>query len=197
MTKGQQTRQHIIQQAATLFNQRGYIGSSISDVMQCTGLQKGGIYRHFQSKEQLALAAFDYAQQQNTSQLLAAVAAETDAVQKLLAFISAFHTLTLHPPVPGGCPVLNTIVDSDDGDPALRERVVAVVSGWEQLIERIVADGVARGSLRRDIDPQAVATVLIASLEGGILLARAHRSPVYLQHAVDHLVQYVRRDLAA
>ena len=197
MTKGQQTRQHIIQQAATLFNQRGYIGSSISDVMQCTGLQKGGIYRHFQSKEQLALAAFDYAQQQNTSQLVAAVAAETDAVQKLLAFISAFHTLTLHPPVPGGCPVLNTIVDSDDGDPALRERVVAVVSGWEQLIERIVADGVARGSLRRDIDPQAVATVLIATLEGGILLARAHRSSVYLQHAVDHLVQYVRRDLAA
>ena len=197
MTKGQQTRQHIIQQAATLFNQRGYIGSSISDVMQCTGLQKGGIYRHFQSKEQLALAAFDYAQQQNTSQLLAAVAAETDAVQKLLAFISAFHTLTLHPPVPGGCPVLNTIVDSDDGDPALRERVVAVVRGWQQLIERIVADGMARGSLRRDIDPQAVATVLIATLEGGILLARAHRSPVYLQHAVDHLVQYVRRDLAA
>jgi TetR/AcrR family transcriptional regulator, transcriptional repressor for nem operon len=197
MTKGEQTRQHIIQQAATLFNQRGYIGSSISDVMQCTGLQKGGIYRHFQSKEQLALAAFDYAQQQNTSQLVAAVAAETDAVQKLLAFISAFHTLTLHPPVPGGCPILNTIVDSDDGDPALRERVVAVVRGWEQLIERIVADGVARGSLRCDIDPQTVASVLIATLEGGILLARAHRSPVYLQHAVDHLVQYVRRDLAA
>jgi len=197
MTKGEQTRQHIIQQAATLFNQRGYIGSSISDVMQYTGLQKGGIYRHFQSKEQLALAAFDYAQQQNTSQLVAAVAAETDAVQKLLAFISAFHTLTLHPPVPGGCPVLNTIVDSDDGDPALRERVVAVVRGWQQLIERIVADGVARGSLRRDIDPQAVASVLIAALEGGILLARAHRSPLYVQHAVDHLLMYVRRDLAA
>jgi TetR/AcrR family transcriptional regulator, transcriptional repressor for nem operon len=197
MTKGEQTRQHIIQEAATLFNQRGYIGSSISDVMQCTGLQKGGIYRHFESKEQLALAAFDYAQQQSTSQLLAAVVAETDPVQKLLAFISAFHAFTLRPPVPGGCPILNTIVDSDDGDPALRERVVAVVSGWEELIERIVADGVAQGSLRSDIDPWAVATVLIATLEGGILLARAHRSPVYLQYAVDHLLMYVRRDLAA
>src|SRR5262245_65331547 len=112
MTKGEQTRQHIIQQAATLFNQRGFIGSSISDVMQCTGLQKGGIYRHFESKEQLALAAFDYAQQQSTNRLLEAVAAETDAVQKLLAFISAFHALTLHPPVPGGCPILTTIIDS-------------------------------------------------------------------------------------
>ena len=197
MSKGEQTRQHIIQEAATLFNQHGYIGSSISDLMQCTGLQKGGIYRHFQSKEQLALAAFDYAQQQSTSRLVAAVAAETDAVQKLLAFIHAFHTFTLHPPVPGGCPILNTIVDSDDGDPALRERVVAVVSGWQQLIEHIVADGVARGSVRSDIDPQAVATLIIATLEGGILLARAHRSPIYLQHVVDHLVQYLRRDVAA
>ena len=197
MTKGQQTRQHIIQQAATLFNQRGYIGSSISDVMQYTGLQKGGIYRHFQSKEQLALAAFDYAQRQSTCRLVEAVAAETDAVQQLLAFIDAFHTLTLHPPVPGGCPILNTIVDSDDGDVALRERVVTVVAEWEQLIERIVADGMARGSIRRDADPQAVATLIIATLEGGILLARAHRSLVYLQHVVDHLVQYVRRDVAA
>jgi AcrR family transcriptional regulator len=197
MSKGEQTRQHIIQQAATLFNQRGYIGSSISDVMQCTGLQKGGIYRHFQSKEQLALAAFDYAQQQSTSRLVEAMAAETDAVQKLLAFINAFHALTLHPPVPGGCPILNTIVDSDDGDPALRDRVVAVVSGWEQLIARIVADGVAQGSIRRDIDPQAVATLIIATLEGGILLAQAHGSPVYLQHTVDHLLMYVRRDVTA
>jgi len=197
MTKGQQTRQYIIQQAATLFNQRGYSGSSISDVMECTGLKKGGIYRHFQSKEQLALAAFDYAQQQSTSRLVEAVAAETDAVQKLLAFITAFHALTVHPPVPGGCPIVNTIVDSDDGDPALRARVVAVVSAWEQLIARIVADGIAQGSIRRDVDPQAVATLIIATLEGGILLARAHQSPVYLQHTVDHAVQYVRRELAA
>src|SRR5215212_10982485 len=103
MTKGEQTRQHIIQEAATLFNQRGYTGSSISDVMQHTGLQKGGIYRHFESKEQLALAAFDYAQQQSTTQLMAAVAAETNAVKQLLAFITAFYALTLNPPVPGGC----------------------------------------------------------------------------------------------
>ena len=65
------------------------------------------------------------------------------------------------------------------------------------LIARIVVDGVAQGSIRRDIDPQAVATLIIATLEGGILLARAHQSAVSMQHTVDHLVQYVRRDVAA
>ena len=74
---------------------------------------------------------------------------------------------------------------------------MAVVTEWEQMLERIVTDGMARGSIRSDIDPQAVATLIIATLEGGILLAQAHQSPVYLQRTADHLVQYVRRDLAA
>ena len=54
MSKGQLTRQRIIAQAAPLFNQRGYEGCSINDVMAATGLEKGGIYRHFESKEELA-----------------------------------------------------------------------------------------------------------------------------------------------
>jgi TetR/AcrR family transcriptional repressor of nem operon len=165
--------------------------------MECTGLKKGGIYRHFTSKEQLALAAFDYAQQQSTARLEAAVAAETGAVEQLLAFVAAFQAITLRPPVPGGCPILNTIVDSDDGDPALRERVLGVVTKWQALIERIVAEGIAQGSVRESVDPSAVASLLIATIEGGILLSRAHRSPVYIQHAVDHLVHYIQRDVAA
>ncbi len=170
ITKGEQTRQHIIQQAATLFNQRGYTGASINDVMAITGLQKGGIYRHFQSKEELALAAFDFAQQQSTQRLEAAVQGETNAIQQLLAFIHAFHALTLRSPLPGGCPIFNTIVDSDDGDPALRERALAVVTHWEALIRQIVTQGIQAGTVRATIDPQAVATVLISTVEGAILL---------------------------
>lgn len=197
MTKGEQTRQRIVRQAATLFNQRGFTGSSISDVMTCTGLQKGGIYRHFDSKEQLALAAFDYAQAQSTNRLEAAVAAETGATRKLLAFVEAFRAITLDPPVPGGCPILNTIVDSDDGDPALRARVLDVITRWEALIISVVEAGIADGNVRANIDPQAVATLMIATMEGGILLSRAHRSKAYLQHVVQHLVNYIERDVAA
>src|SRR2546425_5085393 len=61
MSKGKQTRQRIVVEAANLFNRRGYKGSSLKDVMEATGLEKGGIYRHFSSKEELAAAAFDHA----------------------------------------------------------------------------------------------------------------------------------------
>src|SRR6202045_1484742 len=60
MTKGEQTRREIVQKAAPLFNQKGYEGTSLSDLMKATGLQKGGIYRHFSSKEELAGEVFDY-----------------------------------------------------------------------------------------------------------------------------------------
>ena len=59
-TKGERTREGIVAAAAPLFNQRGYAASSMSDVMAATGLEKGGIYRHFESKDELALAAFDH-----------------------------------------------------------------------------------------------------------------------------------------
>jgi len=54
MRKGEHTRQEIIRKAAPIFNQRGYDGAALSDLMRATGLEKGGIYRHFSSKEALA-----------------------------------------------------------------------------------------------------------------------------------------------
>jgi AcrR family transcriptional regulator len=61
MTKGEETRQTIVEKAAALLNQRGFSGFSMSALMEATGLEKGGIYRHFDSKEQLASEAFEYA----------------------------------------------------------------------------------------------------------------------------------------
>src|ERR1700733_15617000 len=61
MRKGEQTRLEIIRKAAPIFNQKGYSGAALSDLMRATGLEKGGIYRHFDSKEELAADAFDHA----------------------------------------------------------------------------------------------------------------------------------------
>jgi TetR/AcrR family transcriptional repressor of nem operon len=59
--KGEETRQEIIRKAAPIFNRKGYSGAALSDLMRATGLEKGGIYRHFESKEELAGDAFDHA----------------------------------------------------------------------------------------------------------------------------------------
>src|SRR5215475_5890925 len=73
MTKGDDTRREIVEKAAPLFNQKGFEGTSMSDLMRVTGLQKGGIYRHFSSKEELASEAFDYAWQKAVERRLEGV----------------------------------------------------------------------------------------------------------------------------
>ncbi len=58
-TKGAQTKAHIVAAAAPLFNVRGFAGTSMNDILDATGLEKGGVYRHFASKDEIAVAAFD------------------------------------------------------------------------------------------------------------------------------------------
>lgn len=197
MSKGQETRKQIIQQAAELFNKRGFQGASISDVMESTGLQKGGIYRHFENKEQLALAAFDYAQSQYSQRLQAAMAEQQDGLAKLRAFVETFCSIAAQPPLAGGCPVMNTIVDNDDGDPALGMRAKEVIGNWQSQLEAAIQLGISQGSVKANLESRRTAAVIIASLEGGILLSRAHQDISYMQYNYEHILRFIEAEVAA
>src|SRR5215471_8423377 len=115
MPKGQRTRERIVAEAASLFNQRGFDGSSMSELMEATGLEKGGIYRHFSSKEELAAEAFDYACKAALDILMHDLDRVPNSVDKLRQFIANF--VDRRPAIPGGCPLMNTALDADDGNP--------------------------------------------------------------------------------
>lgn len=191
MSKGERTRQRIVAQAAPVFNTYGYSGTSMAELTRATGLEKGGIYNHFPSKEALALAAFDYAVGVVGERIAAAVAGKERATDRLLAMVGFFAEYVERPPVAGGCPILNTAVEADDTEPALRARAQAAMTGLQKLIGATVKQGVARGELRADADPRAVATVLTATLEGAIMLGRLYQDPAQMLHVVAHLTAYV------
>src|ERR1700734_1624815 len=134
MKKGDRTRERIIRQAAPLFNQRGYEGSSMQEIMAATSLEKGGIYRHFESKEELAAEAFDYAWRTVSSTRRKGMAEIPNEVDRLKHHVANFLEA---PNFPGGCPVLNTGVDSDDGNPILRERVRRALQDWRAFVAGI------------------------------------------------------------
>src|SRR4051812_41982321 len=114
MSKGERTREHIVERAIPVFNCRGYAGTSMSDILSATGLNKGGIYHHFESKEALALASFERAVELIAERLSAAVDAESHAADKLQAVLRVFVRNVDDAPFEGGCPLLNTAVESDD-----------------------------------------------------------------------------------
>ena len=103
MSKGEETRQRIVAEAAKVFNEHGFEGGSLSELMQATGLEKGGIYRHFSSKVEIAAAAFDYAWQGAMDAQMHDLDLIPNRVDRLTRFIANF--VDRRPPVPGGCPL--------------------------------------------------------------------------------------------
>lgn len=197
MRKGESTRERIIEQTAPLFNKAGFFGASMSDIMAATGLQKGGIYNHFSSKEELALEAFDHATSCVTGRVASILETNAGAVDRLAAFGELFASFHLDPPIAGGCPILNTAVESDDAHPALRERAQQALDRWRTRIGKVVAQGISTGELRPNLDADVVATRLIATLEGGLMMSRLYGDPVHVRRAAEFVKDYVERDLAA
>jgi TetR/AcrR family transcriptional repressor of nem operon len=188
-SKGQKTRERIVAEAANLFNQRGFEGSAMSDLMAATGLEKGGIYRHFSSKEELAAEAFDYAWKSAFETRIHDLEQVPNSIEKLKRFIVNF--INGRPAVPGGCPVLNTAVEADDGNLLLRDRVRAAWREWRDYLAEIVAAGLKRKEIRPEVDPKQVATLLISSLEGALMIARLERNKEALLTAQSHLERYL------
>ncbi len=178
MTKGETTRQQIIRKAAPVFNQRGFAGASMHDIMQATGLEKGGIYRHFETKQQLAAETFRYSLDQAIQARIADLDPQAPALAQLRHMVQAFAERPS--PVPGGCPIMNTAVDADDTNPELLLLAREGVQAWKSRIVATVCAGIQSGQICPGTNPQALANLLVATLEGALLLARleATRQPL-------------------
>jgi AcrR family transcriptional regulator len=181
MRKGDLTRQRIIAQSAPIFNQRGFAGCSMQDVMEATGLEKGGLYRHFNGKEELAAEAFRYSVER-------AVKLRTDhldrthgSVELLRSFVEQFVETTSA--LRGGCPLMNTAIDADDGNPVLRDLAREGFSEWRARLSGIVEEGIRRGEIRRKTVPRRVANTMIATLEGALMMSRLDGKKTALKDA--------------
>jgi len=181
MTKGEETRQTIIERAAPLFNQLGFHGCSMSDIMEATGLEKGGIYRHFSSKEEIAEESFRYSLEATIKLRSSGVPQYASPVETLRALIENFvHTPS---PIKGGCPLMNTATDADDGNEKLRALVREAFKAWRERLAAILKTAIAMGEITRRTDVDWLANTMIMTLEGAVMLSRLERRKEPLLHA--------------
>lgn len=193
MSKGEETRQHIIEKAAALFNQHGYEGTALSDLMEATDLRKGGIYRHFDSKEELAEEAFDHAWNLAWRTRVQGLDAIPNSIDRLKKLVKNF--VEVKPPLPGGCPLLNTAIETDDGNAKLRARAREALSAWREMIESTVTSGIEKGEIREDANAVEAAMLMIASLEGALMMSRLTHSDQPLGTVRAHLEEYLEKNL--
>ncbi len=190
MRKGEQTRQEIIRKAAPIFNQKGYDGAALSDLMRATGLEKGGIYRHFESKEELAGDAFDHAWKVAMDARFEGTEKIPNTVDRLKQIVRNFRDRRTGL-VPGGCPLLNTAVDCDDGNPKLRAKARQALSAWLDRMQSIAEEGKRRGEILSDVDSMKLATLIAGTLEGSHMVSRLQKQEEPRDLAVRHLEEYL------
>lgn len=197
MRKGEQTHNAIIEQAVDVFNRQGFAGTSIGDLMDATGLSKGAIYNHFANKDDLALQVFDYAVGKLQERVAEAIrGVPRHAVHRLVAVVELYRDYLDNAVFAAGCPVLNTSVEADDTHPALRKRAQVVMDMWLDWLIRTVERGIQEGQIRPDADAEQAAMLIIASLEGGVMISKLYADSSHLNLVVDFLVDYIQTNLA-
>lgn len=192
MRKGDITREHIIEKSAEILNKQGYFGLSISDIMRATGLQKGGIYNHFENKDEIAKEAFLYAASVVSKRFREAVASKKTAYEQLIAVLAVYENVVYEPPFTGGCPVMNMAIESDDAHPELREIVKDAMAEFLDFIASIIRRGIERGEFKTNLDIDALSSLVTSSIEGGVMLSKLFGNNRYIRENVRLMTEYIK-----
>lgn len=192
MKKGELTRRNIIRKSASIFNKKGYMTTTMSDIIQETNIQKGGIYRHFKDKEQLMAESFHFSTEIMQNHLKISVSQHENAKDKLIAFVEAFLQLSAGKPIVGGCPIFNAAIEMDDLEgstllPAINEAMDMMIM-W---IKKIIEDGIKHQELKQSIQPYDTAIYIVSTLEGGLVLDRLKNDGQLTKILLINLRQYI------
>lgn len=191
ISKSDRTRQFIVEQTAPVFNEKGYAGTSITDLTNATGLTKGSIYGNFENKDEVALAAFDYNFNRVTQYIKDKILKTDNSIERLLVYPKVYRDFLKIPFLKSGCPILNTSTEADDTHPKLRERAANALAFWKASIENQIKRGIQREEIKADTNPTEVAVVLMSLIEGAILQAKVTGKPTELKIAMNYLEKLI------
>lgn len=190
--KSERTRQFIIEKTASVFNEKGYAGTSMTDLTDITGLTKGSIYGNFTNKDEVALAAFDYNFERVSSFIRSKIHQRTGAINKLLVYPDSYRHFLSLPIFKSGCPILNTATEADDTHPALKAKAAHALKIWKGYLEKHIKTGIENKEIRADTNPSSFAAILIALVEGAVMQAKVTNKLTELTGTMDFLENLIR-----
>lgn len=181
------TRETILRKSGVLFNTQGYKATSISQITDATGFTKGAIYRHFGSKDDLEKETLAFLSNILFEKLRVIIVQEKNAVDKLRGIFKFFESYISNPPLKGGCPLLNAAIEVDDAHPALRKEAVKTLTVLKKSLVKILQNGIDHKQLKPDTDVVFFSTLIIAVLEGGIMMSKLEGNNNDIRKMIKHL----------
>jgi TetR/AcrR family transcriptional repressor of nem operon len=191
VTKSERTRQHIVKSTAPLFNRKGFDGTSVADLTEITGLTKGALYGNFHDKQDMAMEAFKYSMLKVKKKVGQHLAGASTYKERLIALLDFYSTYVFSPPIPGGCPLLNTAIEADDHRTSMRGVVVKELTNTVNFIIDLLQRGIKAGEFRPDIVPKEIAYSLFCAIEGALMFSRVERS----REPMDLIVRHCKKVL--
>jgi TetR/AcrR family transcriptional regulator, transcriptional repressor for nem operon len=181
------TKEVILKKSGILFNTQGYKATSLSDITSATGLTKGAIYRHFKSKDELELETLTHLSTIMYQKLRDQIKGKKNAGDKLVAIFRYFESYINNPPIKGGCPLLNAAIEVDDAHPMLRKGANKILTVLRDSIITILHNGIQHGQIKTGIDKEFYASLIIASLEGAIMMSKLNGNSNDIKKITKHL----------
>ncbi len=163
-TKGERTREAILDDAARLATVDGLEGLSIGKLARSTGMSKSGLYAHFGSKLDLQLATIEAARQTFVDEVLVPALRTPKGAGRLLAACEAFLSHVERRVFPGGCFFAAAAVDVGTRPGPVHDAILAQRLDWLELLERLAREAAERGQLDSTADPAQLAFELQALL---------------------------------
>lgn len=188
------TKQEIIEKSAVVFNVNGYSGTTMQMLVDASGYQMGGIYRHFPTKMDLAKAVFQY-NYKTLIQKNLTFENHLNPKEKLLTIISNYKKMVFRPSIKGGCPILNTAVEVDDTNDAFRQLTKSSIEEVLKKIEIILEEGKNLKLFKPDLDIKNEALYLFATFEGAILIGKTTRSSQAILSIFNQIEQYLKTNI--
>ncbi|MBW8199396.1 TetR/AcrR family transcriptional regulator [Flagellimonas abyssi] len=193
--KAERTTAYIIETVAPIFNKHGYIGTSMSDLTEATGLTKGAIYGNFENKEALALSAFEH----NRNMLLQAIddklSTGTEALARLYSLLNFYKQYDVFTLPMGGCPLLNVGIDAQGNNKLLAAAVKETIKDIEGKVALILENGAKQNEIKLPVPPLQFAKQLFTMVQGAVAMSTMTQDRKYLVNTITYLEFLVKQEL--
>jgi TetR/AcrR family transcriptional repressor of nem operon len=187
-----ESKTRLLDAALRVIRAKGYSATRVEDVCEAAGLTKGSFFHHFDSKEELALAAVDY-WSEGTSAVFDAAPyhARAGALERLLAYVDLRKAMLRGELSDFTCLAGTMVQEVYDTHPAIREACSRSISRHAKTLERDIAEAMRRYGATGEWTARSLALYIQAVLQGSFILAKAKGGPAVAAECVDHLRRYI------
>lgn len=188
-------KDNIIHESLRLFSLKGFLNTSVTDILEAANTSKGGFYNHFSSKEDLFLEVLAEAQRIWRNKVLFGLAEIECPAEKIRLILLNYRDRYLkdRDNFPGGCVFITFSVELDDQLPHLCAEINRGYRNFKALLKRLLEEAKSLGELRPTIDADAVSEMLFSGMLGASVIFGAEKSVATLDKSIDTLIGYLEQ----